>query len=302
MILKKITGLLLIFTTLLSAQNTNIALGKPSSSDSFSASTNTSSKAVDGNIVDVESRWLSANTSWPHWIEIDLLNNYEIEQIKFWTGSGGYNRPVQYEFQVWNGSSWITMVDGSSNNLAIVDETFSKISTSKVRLFGLGGIDNYFRLYELEVYGILESSGSGNENSVWVASGNNINYTNGSVGIGTNVPDAKLTVKGNIHTNEVKVDLQGAVAPDYVFYDNYKLKKLEEVQRYIEKYGHLPNIPSAKEMKQQGINLKEMNLKLLEKIEELTLYILMQNKNQKLQNLKQLELEKRLKKLERKRL
>src|SRR5690606_13741149 len=92
------------------------------------------------------------------------------------------------------------------------------------------------------------------------------------VGIGTTTPDSKLTVKGNIHTNEVKVDLLGAVAPDYVFENDYYLKPLKEVENYITKEKHLPNIPSAKNMETDGINLKEFNLKLLEKIEELTLY------------------------------
>lgn len=101
---------------------------------------------------------------------------------------------------------------------------------------------------------------------------------NGNVGIGTASPDAKLVVKGNIHTNEVKVDLLGAVAPDYVFYKDYDLKTLTEVENYITKKGHLPNIPSAKEMETNGLYLKEMNLKLLEKIEELTLYTINQEK------------------------
>ncbi|UGU18117.1 tail fiber protein [Sinomicrobium kalidii] len=95
----------------------------------------------------------------------------------------------------------------------------------------------------------------------------------GKVGIGTDLPDAKLTVNGDIHTKEVKVDLNGAVAPDYVFKEGYELRSLEEVQAHIKEKGHLPGIPSAKEMEEEGINLKEMNLKLLEKVEELTLYI-----------------------------
>ena len=98
----------------------------------------------------------------------------------------------------------------------------------------------------------------------------------GNMGIGTTSPDAKLAVKGKIHAQEVKVDLNGAVAPDYVFKEEYNLKSLEEVQNYIKEHGHLPNIPSAKEMEENGIELGEMNMKLLEKIEELTLYILKQ--------------------------
>lgn len=101
---------------------------------------------------------------------------------------------------------------------------------------------------------------------------------NGSLGIDTN-PDAKLTVKGNIHANEVRVDLLLGSAPDYVFYKDYNLKSLKAVEAYISKKGHLPNIPSAKQMETEGIKLKEMNLKLLQKIEELTLYAIDQEKN-----------------------
>jgi len=99
----------------------------------------------------------------------------------------------------------------------------------------------------------------------------------GDVGIGTNDPDAKLTVNGNIHAEEVKVDLN-VPGPDYVFKEAYDLKSLEEVQNYIKTNGHLPNIPSAQEMEANGIELGEMNMKLLEKIEELTLYTIEQEK------------------------
>ncbi|UGU18124.1 tail fiber protein [Sinomicrobium kalidii] len=115
-------------------------------------------------------------------------------------------------------------------------------------------------------------------------------FNAGNVGIGTTSPDAKLTVKGKIHTQEVKVDLAGAVAPDYVFKEGYDLRSLEEVQAHIKEKGHLPNIPSAGEMEEEGINLKEMNLKLLEKVEELTLYTIqqeekLQHKEEKINNL-----------------
>ncbi len=92
--------------------------------------------------------------------------------------------------------------------------------------------------------------------------------------------------------------MNGALAPDYVFYDDYKLRSLLELQKYIEENGHLPNIPSAKQMEKEGVLLKEMNLKLLEKIEELTLYLLGQDKTIKQEQLKSRLLEQRLQKLE----
>ncbi len=99
---------------------------------------------------------------------------------------------------------------------------------------------------------------------------------NGNVGIGTTSPDTKLAVNGNIHTKEVKVDLVGW--PDYVFESDYNLPTLKEVENHIAENGHLENIPSAAAVKENGIQLGEMNAKLLQKIEELTLYMIEQNK------------------------
>jgi hypothetical protein len=98
--------------------------------------------------------------------------------------------------------------------------------------------------------------------------------TNGNIGVGTASPDEKLTVKGKIHTQEVKVDLLGPLVPDYVFANDYKLKSLQEVEEYIKQNSHLPEIPSAQEIEKNGLMLAEMNMSLLKKIEELTLYMI----------------------------
>ncbi|MEL6811483.1 MAG: hypothetical protein AAFP76_09125 [Bacteroidota bacterium] len=116
----------------------------------------------------------------------------------------------------------------------------------------------------------------------------NITEKDGLIGIGTKTPDEMLTVKGKIHTQEVLVDLNGAVAPDYVFdhyfegtseeKPDYDMLSLEETEAYIKEHRHLPGVPSARTIEQQGLSLKQMNLLLLEKIEELTLYTLEQQK------------------------
>jgi hypothetical protein len=97
--------------------------------------------------------------------------------------------------------------------------------------------------------------------------------SSGDVGIGTVSPDAKLAVKGTIHAQEVKVDLS-VPGPDYVFEPTYNLKPLAEIETYIKKNKHLPEVPSAKEMEKNGVQLGEMNMLLLKKVEELTLYVI----------------------------
>jgi hypothetical protein len=106
---------------------------------------------------------------------------------------------------------------------------------------------------------------------------------NGKVGIGTLNPDQLLTVNGTIHSKEVKVDLS-VPGPDYVFEKSYDLPSLDEVKSYIDENKHLPEVPSAKEMEKNGINVGEMNMLLLKKVEELTLYLVEQKKE--IENLK----------------
>jgi hypothetical protein len=97
----------------------------------------------------------------------------------------------------------------------------------------------------------------------------------GNIGIGTINPQYKLDVRGEAHFCKVRVSTQGFC--DYVFDDQYQLMSLDELSEFIKTNKHLPNIPSEAEvMKEGNFDLGEMNKILLEKIEELTLYILQQ--------------------------
>jgi hypothetical protein len=89
---------------------------------------------------------------------------------------------------------------------------------------------------------------------------------------------------GTVRAREVRVNL-ATIPPDYVFEKSYNLLPIEEVEKYIIQNKHLPNVPSAKEMMEQGsMDVSAMQLKLLEKVEELTLYIIeLKNENEKLQ-------------------
>lgn len=101
----------------------------------------------------------------------------------------------------------------------------------------------------------------------------------GNVAIGTTDPKGyKLAVAGNVIAESVTVKLQG-YWPDYVFEDNYILPDLHETESFIKANRHLPGIPSAREVEENGISLGEMNAKLLKKIEELTLYLIEKNKD-----------------------
>lgn len=94
----------------------------------------------------------------------------------------------------------------------------------------------------------------------------------GNVGIGTTNPTEKLAVNGTIRSKEIKVE--SANWPDYVFEEAYQMKSLPEVEAFIKANKHLPGIPKAAEVQENGVELGEMNRKLLEKVEELTLYLI----------------------------
>jgi hypothetical protein len=147
---------------------------------------------------------------------------------------------------------------------------------------------------------IDQGSFSGNSYSQIRAysNGGNINNnlvlqsTGGNVGIGSTNPDEKLTVKGKIHAEEIRVDL--AVPADYVFQKfytgkselkaDYVMPTLAEIENFTKKNHHLPNVPSAKEIQQNGLSLGEMSNVLLQKVEELTLYVIEQQNKLEAQN------------------
>ena len=98
---------------------------------------------------------------------------------------------------------------------------------------------------------------------------------NGNVGIQTNNPQAELAVNGTVLAKAVRVNTGSTYWPDYVFGSGYPMMTLSELESYVNEYKHLPGIPSAKEVEEQGsFDLGEMNTLLLQKVEELTRYII----------------------------
>jgi hypothetical protein len=94
----------------------------------------------------------------------------------------------------------------------------------------------------------------------------------------------KMAVGGGVIAESVTVKLQGNW-PDFVFEEKYKLMPLKELRTFVDRYQHLPGIPTALEVSKAGLNLGEMNTKLLRKVEELTLYLLEKDKQLDAQNL-----------------
>ena len=103
-------------------------------------------------------------------------------------------------------------------------------------------------------------------------------HDNGNVGVGTINPTEKLSVNGNILAKKIRVDQNWA---DYVFDPHYQLKPLADVHEFIQKNNHLPDMPSAKEIEQKGLDLGEIVKRQQVKIEELTLYMIdLKNENE----------------------
>ena len=137
----------------------------------------------------------------------------------------------------------------------------------------------------------ISYNGNDNNGSCYINYSGDLRYRNGAmtddvpvvlfskdnnVGIGTLDPQGyKLAVNGTIRAKEIKVDSDWA---DFVFKKDYKLPTLKEVETHINENGTLPGIPSESEVKANGVNLAETNALLLQKIEELTLYIIQQEK------------------------
>ncbi|TJZ49895.1 hypothetical protein FAZ15_21980 [Sphingobacterium olei] len=155
----------------------------------------------------------------------------------------------------------------SNHPLLVVENNLVKVKT------------NHSNMYTIRAF--VETYDAANINSLphlfgssfqWQRNINNLSYTDGNVGIGTDSPSEKLAVNGNIRAKEIKVET--ANWPDYVFEKDHKLMSLDSLESFINKNGHLPEVPKAKEIEESGLSLGEMNKILMKKMEEMTLYII----------------------------
>ena len=176
--------------------------------------------------------------------------------------NAGYNNLTGNSNLFLGQSSGHTNTSGSNNVFIGVDAGFYETGSS--RLYIANGRSNPL------IYGEFD---------------NKILKINGTMAIGTNNYNGTgygLYVADGIRTEAVQIDAE-TNWPDYVFANDYQLSPLSEVEAFIQKNKHLPNVPSAKEVNEKGINVVEMDATLLRKIEELTLHTISQQKHIKKQ-------------------
>lgn len=131
---------------------------------------------------------------------------------------------------------------------------------SSTPIWAMDNYNNDFRIFQQP-----NLSNSGNTHFI-------VKNNTGEVGIGTfNTLGYKLAVNGTIRANEVIVETGWA---DYVFEENYKLRSIDEMEAFVKANKHLPNIPKASEIENNGLKVGETNKVMMEKIEELALYII----------------------------
>jgi hypothetical protein len=214
------------------------------------------------------------------------------KEWKIWNMTGGYGNALKfwrYYADGTNAGPSVTFWDNGNvdmtNNLFVAGNVGIGTPTPSEKLevggnFSInnGGADGGRIIWKSNGYndwrarningGLGFFPGEGAATALWLSSG-------GNVGVGTtSTGTCKLAVEGMIGAREVQVVASGTSWPDFVFADGYHLQSLEEIERHIKTEKHLPGIPSQQEVTKDGIKLGEMQTKLLQKVEELTLYVI----------------------------
>lgn len=204
--------------------------------------------------------------------------------------SGLFNPPPSLKINQDGGNVTIGNTDADNAKLTVRADNESQVD---IRVEGTGIVSTqgsfYFQVDDnnnANEYFVVESGGSG-EDLFWIGE-NGFNFLRGNLAIGDPITNKhasgfRLSVDGKIISEEVRVELDSNW-PDYVFDKDYSLMPLSQLKSEIERIGHLPGIPSAKVVEEEGFELGEMNRLLVEKVEELTLYVIELN-----QQIKQLQ-------------
>ena len=275
--------------------NANTAIGFNSLASNTSGSSNTAA-GINSMKNSVST---SFNTAYGHNTLMEIGTGQENTSIGLSAMAGLPNYTASNNTAL--GSNVLRGISNGSYNTVVGSNSFRIFRTGSNNI-----VLGYNNLSAYELYNVSNNIFIGNNITPINSQPNNeLNIGNwiygldGKISIGgratftcADCTDYSLFVKNGIKAEKVKVDVASANGwADYVFNENYNLKSLEEVEKHINENGHLPNIPSAKEVVENGINVAEMDAKLLEKIEELTLYSIEHNKQNKIQEekIKQLQ-------------
>lgn len=178
-----------------------------------------------------------------------------------------------------NNGSWLNSFFEYPGNALIIRSSVGA-SRDCALDFLPGGADGKILSSRFNMY--IATGANKSEKKVQIHTSGISYFNGGNIGIGTETPQAKLDVRGKVIADEVEIKVNKGA--DFVFQSDYDLISLSNLETFIHKNNHLPDIPSEKEMIDNGVNVNEMQIKLLQKIEELTLYTIELNKQ--VQNLK----------------
>ncbi|MDN3604927.1 hypothetical protein ACFOUP_08670 [Belliella kenyensis] len=221
---------------------------------------------------------ISVSENDPTVILIEGLPSIHTQQGA-WIGwsSRGWN-PTKFKIEIFNThngiNQWVVVdnVENYTQRHYMVKAPHSICGKIRFTFYRASGTDGRMQLSELF---FIHPEG------VRAYDGYLVKYSQvGNVGIGTANPTHRLEVNGTIRAKEVK--LEATNWPDYVFEKDYELMPLDAVKSFIDQKGHLPGLKSAKEYEQNGVNMLELNQKLLEKVEELMLHTI--NQQQLIEN------------------
>jgi hypothetical protein len=189
-----------------------------------------------------------------------------------------------------------TSTTGASLEFVIPANTDGSNPWGQARIIAVAGSSNTYNATGKMILGTRRSFDKGTgSGTAWNYGDDVVIDGAGNVGIGTTtVPlGYKMAVAGNAIAESITVKLQ-ANWPDYAFKKNYGLMPLTDLKAYVDKNQHLPEVPTAEQVKKDGINLGEMNTLLMKKVEELTLYLIEKDKQDKIRQQEIEELKKQV--------
>ncbi len=231
-------------------------------------------------------KWSFHSGTWPR-----AINGNTTSYLQLYANNNQDNGPSLFMF---TGTS--AFADPGTIRFQSTNSTVSS-TTSSFEVVNHPNSSTWTPLFKVKSNGDAEVSHDLKVNAT-VYTWNSYNWGDGyidgylRIGNGVSLPSGyKLYVQDGILTEKVKVALSSDPTnwSDFVFDDNYDLRPLSDVEKFIKKNKHLPEIPSTEEVHKEGLDLAQMDAKLLQKVEELTLYVIQQQKEIN-------ELKKRLKK------